>query len=629
MRGLDQANERHVQATAAWRNAALLEGQSQQVLRTLDLVLVGGSCELFEMAQEQTRSARDLLDQLGASHVAAQEGVALRAIGEALDQVELFATLAAGPDDLEGVVDFDRGLVLPSLEERLAAHSFELLNSVEGLTSRLGLAAASLRGQVTVLRTRVTRRAWASAVAYLLFMAAAWRWTSGRIVRPIQELSHAAQEARRPGQRFVDAGHGPSEVRGLRSNFGSLVGDLEHSRSHLEEKVVERTAELERAIDAKSTFVARMSHEVRTPMNSILGFAELLEESRSLGREEAEYVGLIHSSGRHLLALLNEILDISKIDAGKMTLEVVPFSPLRLFEEVVESMRIQATARGIGLELVRDPELPDTIASDPLRVRQVLVNLIGNAIKFTEQGSVTVRVSWFPESTTQGILKASVEDTGVGIPEDKLGAIFEAFSQADESTTRRFGGTGLGLAISRELSELLGGSLHVESEEGKGSRFDVRIRARQIYGEPTAALPGAGEEAERDEALALQGRVLVADDVEVNRRLIAIHLRRAGLEVELVNDGKAACQAVRAARENGAPFDLLLVDLQMPVLDGVAAVRRLRNAGINTPIVALTANAQAEARASALRTGFDDYLTKPIVRDELRRVLQKFLSARV
>ncbi|MBK7876426.1 MAG: response regulator [Planctomycetes bacterium] len=370
---------------------------------------------------------------------------------------------------------------------------------------------------------------------------------------------------------------------------------------------------------AKSEFLANMSHEIRTPMTAILGFTDLLAQG---GGPSDEAVGTIRRNGEHLLAILNDILDLSKIEAGRMTVERAPVDVLQLARDVVALERVRAQQKGIALVLDTPTRLPRAIASDPLRLRQILMNLVGNAIKFTERGSVRITVS-ADEAARRVVLE--VRDSGIGMTSEQLDRLFQPFTQADGSTSRRFGGTGLGLTISKRLATMLGGDIAVASVAGAGSTFRVELPADSTAGsiewtDPSvsAALPSRTE-AGAVAHVELGGvRVLLADDGRDNQRLISIHLRRAGAQVDVVDNGLLVLQ--RLCTGTGpedrllpeVPYDVLLLDMQMPELDGYDTARRLRALGARLPIVALTAHAMSGDREQCLAAGCDDYLTKPI-----------------
>ncbi len=381
------------------------------------------------------------------------------------------------------------------------------------------------------------------------------------------------------------------------------------------------------ANQAKSDFLARMSHEIRTPMNAILGFTDVLRrgfDSDELERQE--YLDTIHASGEHLLNLINDILDLSKVEAGRLDIERTQCSPLQLMQEAMSVLRGQAEKKGIALTYEAPDGLPEQVTTDPVRFRQLLTNLIGNAIKFTEQGSVRVVARLSPRGR-QTLLAVDVIDTGIGIPDDKLEKIFDPFVQADTSVTRRFGGTGLGLAICRRFAEALGGELTVRSEFGKGSVFTFTIDPGLLDGVRILSADQLVHGFRRTVvARTCRGqlpavRVLVVDDGDSNRKLISLVLSRAGAVIQCARHGKEAVEA--AARMS---FDLVLMDMQMPVMDGWTATRILRERGLTMPIIALTADAMKGTEEKCRAAGCSGFLTKPIDMDRLVGALTETLQ---
>ncbi len=374
--------------------------------------------------------------------------------------------------------------------------------------------------------------------------------------------------------------------------------------SEHEQRALARRAE--DANRAKSMFLANMSHEIRTPMTAIIGFTDVIADHLQSGRDRVEIeqaTARIQAAGAHLLQIINDILDLSKIESGKIEYHPEPVSVRALAGEVIETLAGSSGRAGLDLRAEVDPSVPEYVLCDAYRLRQILINLVGNAVKFTERGSVEVRAAW-----DAGSVRIEVEDTGIGIPGDKLEKIFGAFSQADETLIRRHQGTGLGLAISQMLAQGMGGSIVASSTPGVGSTFRLRLPAPESAGPSEPETTRAAQTPGRS----VDGRVLVADDSPDNRRLLQFFLERAGLHVTLVENGQ---QAVDAALAD--PFDLVVMDMQMPVLDGYGAVRRLRASGYTGLIMALTAHALESDRDACLAAGCDLYQTKPIHRAAL------------
>ncbi len=396
------------------------------------------------------------------------------------------------------------------------------------------------------------------------------------------------------------------------ATFSSIpVGLAIADRRRAAERLVKARKEAEAATRAKASFLANMSHEIRTPMNGVLGFAELLQAS-PLDAEQHRQVGLIVSSAEALLALLNDILDISKVDAGR--LEIVR-EGIDLDARVAECTALiepLAEARGLTVTFESDPVLPGWVIGDALRLRQILLNLLGNAVKFTENGGITVRTMLREDAGAQWI-DIAVIDTGIGIEPARQTEVFEEFAQAESDTAQRFGGTGLGLAISRRLAGLMGGMLSMDSEPGKGTIVTLSIPltvADPVYCAPVMAPRAAPAPASRSDIY-----VLLAEDLDINREVIGAMLARLGCRVDYAEDGREAAAFVETADDAGTPYDIVFMDVQMPYLDGMAAtglIRALKTASAATPIVALTANGFPEDIEACLAAGMDAVLAKPV-----------------
>ncbi|MFN0242818.1 MAG: PAS domain-containing protein [Planctomycetota bacterium] len=420
--------------------------------------------------------------------------------------------------------------------------------------------------------------------------------------------------------------HGPDGT--FEGFIGSCI-DIQ-GRKVWESQLARARDEAIEASRLKSQFVANMSHEVRTPLNGVLGMSLLLLDT-PLDVEQRGYVEAVRSSAESLLSIVNDILDFSKIEAGKLDLETIDFDLRAGIEEIVKWQRACAQSKGLSLTLSIEPEVPVYVAGDIVRLRQILTNLISNAIKFTPNGSIDVRVRALEHDAESWVLKFEVQDTGIGIAAESRSRLFQSFSQADGSTTRRYGGTGLGLVISRQLCGLLGGTMDVDSVLGKGSTFwfSVRVRCSNLSAlqatPPRAPLPGLQSSSDVASTNA-GGRVLIAEDNVVNQRVATRFLEREGFVVDVVDDGRAALRALSERR-----YDLILMDCHMPELDGyeaTAAIRARERAGERTPIVALTASAMKGDRERCLASGMDDFLSKPLRRDELLALLERWIPAR-
>ncbi len=416
---------------------------------------------------------------------------------------------------------------------------------------------------------------------------------------------------------------------------GSLVGLLGAARNIAQRKQAEtELAEAKNAAEkanlAKSQFLANMSHEIRTPMTAILGFADLLHEN-TVKPENVAAVDTIRRNGDYLLELINNILDLSKIEAGKLEIQRVRCSPLEILSEVASLMKVRADAKGLSLALQCQGSIPRTIETDPVRLRQILINLVGNAVKFTEVGGVLVVVRLTDDSIGKANLRIEVSDTGIGMNGEQTEKLFQPFVQADTSATRRFGGTGLGLTISRRLAHILGGDIRAQSEPGMGSTFTVDVSPGPLVGVAmTDRFPKAestrtpAETFDLTADVVLNCRILLAEDGPDNQRLISFLLRKAGADVVMAENGRVAVECVGRAQADGRPFDLVLMDMQMPAVDGYQATERLRADGCTVPIIALTAHAMAGDRQKCLQAGCNDYLTKPIDRSEFLLMIARY-----
>ena len=420
-----------------------------------------------------------------------------------------------------------------------------------------------------------------------------------------------------------------SPVLGQDGKFGGVLTSFEDVTELQENRVELHKAKTaaEDANQAKSVFLAQMSHEIRTPMNAILGYADVLRRGMDETEEDRnKYVETIHASGEHLLAVINDILDLSKIEAGRMELENVRCSPHELLSHVVSALAVRAKEKEIGLVLEWHTDAPETVLMDQVRFRQTVMNLVGNAIKFTDEGQVQVVARLLTEGARPQ-LAVDVIDSGIGISEEAINKIFDPFSQADSTVTRRFGGTGLGLAISRQLAAAMGGEISVQSTVGEGSTFTATFDTGPL--EDVRLL----KPAELDEVMRQQqkakpqvqqlppARILVVDDGPSNRNLIKLVLRRAGVTTEEAENGRVAVEMATAQ-----DFDVILMDMQMPVMDGYEAASKLREMGSTVPIVALTAHAMGDAAAECRQAGCTEFLAKPVEIDQLLELLAKLLA---
>lgn len=450
---------------------------------------------------------------------------------------------------------------------------------------------------------------------------------------PLQQLTRQAEALARGDLDSSISLETNDELARLAETLDQMRQKLKASHNSL----LAQNRQLKNLDKLKSEFLANMSHEIRTPMTAVLGYADLLLSEGDISKAPSHRIQAIESiirNGQHLLRIINDILDLSKIEAGKLEIERLSCSPVEVISDVGQLMRLNAEAKGLFLTVEQDGPIPAETRTDPTRLRQILVNLIGNAIKFTESGGVRLVVRT-ADQDGYGKLEMAVSDSGIGLSRDSLTNIFAPFAQADSSTTRQYGGTGLGLAVSKRLAELLGGGIAVTSQSGEGSCFTLWIPIEptgqlRMVDAPSAvqSMEGSCQGSATSGDTTLDCRVLLVEDGRDNQRLISFLLEKAGAEVEIAENGQVAIERVDLAEDSCAPFDLVLMDMQMPLLDGYEATRRLRAEGRQIPIIALTANAMATDRQKCLEAGCSDYLSKPVDRRVLIQTIANHLPCR-
>jgi len=506
-----------------------------------------------------------------------------------------------------------------------------------------------IRANTDAVSSHLAKQFWFVGVVALLSLLGSVGVTlllQGAISKPILRLAETAQSITRSEDYSIRVNREAHDELGtLYRSFNKMLDALKRSHDQVsdqanlltkevtsriraqEESIIAKEA-AEESDRAKSLFLANMSHEIRTPLTGILGFADLLlaggDDDDIANR--VDYLTTIKASGLHLLNVINDILDLSKIESGNIEFDSGPCHPHLLVAEVVRVLHLKASDQGLKLTARWENHIPSTIQSDAPRLRQLLINLVGNAIKFTANGSVQI-VGRLIECEGRPQLEIDVLDSGIGIDKEKLEKIFQPFVQADNSVTRRFGGTGLGLAISRQIARGLGGNLVADSELGFGSRFTVRVDTGDIEGVPLVSRAEAYEaQVDVDELRSKPEEIppadiLLVEDGETNRKLISLLLERAGATVTTAENGQ---QGVELAMDH--EFDLILMDMQMPIMDGYSAARQLRDAGKTLPIIALTAHAMRGDRERCLASGCTDYLTKPVNTEQLFAAVVKGLT---
>lgn len=522
--------------------------------------------------------------------------------------------------------------IQPLNVDELSTHT--ILTDIAG---EPGIVMEVIGSREVTMQGRLSQRFMlgAAIVTAIVFATGIWisvqRYVLGRVL------------ALRNGVSQIGSGHRLSERVQIDGNdeLTELGRAINSTLDHLEEvqwKLSEAAEAANSASEAKSEFLANMSHEFRTPMTAIIGYADLLLAAIPADKmpQQREWVDTVHRNGEYLLAILNDILDVAKIEAGRLKLERIAYSPCELVQDVQSLLRMRAEEKGLPLRVQYNGLIPETTYGDPVRVRQILLNLTSNAIKFTSTGEVRLEVSCIANAKPP-LIQFEVVDTGIGLNAEQQSRLFASFYQADASTSRKFGGTGLGLVISRRLARMMGGDIKLTSQPGKGSRFSATIAIGPLAGvtmiDSTVAeqlsRTGRTSSLASIHADALQGlRIVLAEDGPDNQRLIRHVLTIAGAQVEVTDNGLQLVELVKKNEAAGTPFDLVLTDMQMPVLDGCGAARRLRSGGYAAPIIALTANAMSTDKDVCVAAGCNDYVSKPIDWPALMNTILKLTGPR-
>ncbi|HEX5685932.1 MAG TPA: ATP-binding protein [Ideonella sp.] len=577
-----------------------------------------------ENAAEAVRATLAFPDVIGVELRSADGQVLLARGAVGADTTGLAGRPAPGEPRLAAETDDAWHFVAPVVARR-STSPFEVIESQNELLGDVRVVLG--KGTLNRMLAQVFFTNLAISLLLAIVFVVLLRWLASRLTRPLTELSSSMARAERgePGVHAVLSG--PSDLQQMARAFNRMIDaqnargeELQRHRDQLEAAVLARTAELQDAKEraevanaAKSEFLARMSHELRTPLNAVLGYAQILRMDAGLSSRQQTGLGIIQSSGEHLLTLIVDILDLARIEAGKTVIDSSPVDLAGLVRSVADIVRVKAEEKGLIFVVDADPALPAHVLSDEKRLRQVLINLLGNAVKFTDNGHVTLRARNLPPDGRGVKLRFEVHDSGVGISAEAAKRLFQPFEQAGEAR-HRSAGTGLGLAISRQLVRLMGGDVQVRSQPGTGSVFwfELPLPLADTPSPPPPVLP------------AVQGydgparRIIVADDVPANRLMLCEMLRRLGFDVHEAADGQEALDQARRLQP-----DLLLMDVRMPTLDGLQATMRLRQDATTRelPVVLVSANASAADREKGLGAGAVDFLAKPVDHDQLLAVL--------
>ena len=586
------------------------------------VVVLMGACSLFMLEQWRTERAHFTQSQTNLAHVTAVEAAAALARGDAGELRAISAALKADRQVVSATLTDTQGRVTANLAARAAPGEDAIRVEAPVLVDGQPRGTLVLKVASEPLAALFPR--FLSIGGALFFVAAGLalfmgRWLAGRLTRPVDRLSRSMHEVAGSGDFTQRVRHGENDEFGrLTDSFNALLAQLDKNdralRGAMDELVEARDA-AEAANVLKSHFLANMSHEIRTPLNGVLAMAQIMAMG-ALEPAQRERLSVISQSGEALLAVLNDVLDLSKIEAGRMELDQVEFDTAALARSLHAAHAPVAAKKGLDFTVEVRPDAQGVRCGDPTRVQQILNNLLANAVKFTAAGQVQVVFDG------EGGLKVSITDTGIGVPSDKLPLLFQKFSQVDSSTPRQFGGTGLGLAICRELAQLMGGTVWADSVEGRGSTFFVSLPLARVSG--ASSFDAGADQAPTGDISSL--RILAAEDNATNQLVLRTVLGSFGLVVDMVPDGRQAVEAW-----SGGGYDLILMDIQMPVMDGVSATRAIRAAEAQggrarTPIIALSANAMTHQVREYLAAGMDLHVAKPIQLTKLQDALETVLN---